>query len=72
MRLLEWKQWEEQKRPLFTAKNVHTVRGLLYPHTYTHLFTQERERNVQNATLRAVRAKAHIGVYPAPQPEGWG
>ena len=48
------------------------VNPCLYAQVYTHLFTQERERDVQNAMLRDVRAKTQVGVYPAPQPEGWG
>ena len=41
----------------------------LRPQVYIHLFTQEYERSVKNAKLRAVRAKARFGVCLAPQPK---
>ena len=36
------------------------------PQVYTHLFAQGYERDVKNAMLRAVRAKARIGVCLHP------
>ena len=36
------------------------------PHVYTHLFAQVYERGVKSAMLRAVRAKARIGVCLHP------